>query len=263
MISVKITGMKFRVILLLIWAGWGLAASGRAQAAPLADLETAIMEQDYQKAQQLASDYLSHASDPAEINEARYYLGLSQLYQTQFTEAKASFQQILNGNPDERMRDKAALGVIDAFYMNGEYEDALREAQGLIQKSPNSALMSLIDLKIARANLRLTNWAEARQYLEKIIAEFPESFESHIARQLLEEQQYFAVQVGSFLDRQRAESLMAELQKGGEYTYIVETADRDGNIFYRVRVGQLSNLNEAEELKKKLSKVGYPTRIYP
>lgn len=234
-----------------------------AKVAILPDLETAILEKDYEKADQLASQFLADSPETPEAPEVRYYLGLSQLYQAQFAEARASFQKVLASRPNAALKGKATLGIIDSFFMDGDYEDALREAQNLEQQDPNAAFMGLIYLKIARANLRLTNWTEARQYLEKITSQFPDSFEAHIAKQLLEEQQYFAVQVGSFLDRQRAQGLMDQLQQEGEYTYIVETADRDGNVFYRVRVGQFSNLDQAEELKKKLSKVGYPTRIYP
>lgn len=256
--------MKIKMVAILcVQLLFGPTLVRETQAAILPDLETAILEKDYEKADQLASKFLADSPDSPEAPEARYYLGLSQLYQTQFAEARASFQKVLASRPNAALKGKATLGIIDAFLMGGDYEDALREAQNLERQDPNAAFMGLIYLKIARANLRLTNWAEARQYLEKITSQFPDSFEAHIAKQLLEEQQYFAVQVGSFLDRQRAEGLMNQLQQEGEYTYIVETADREGNVFYRVRVGQFSNLDQAEELKKKLSKVGYPTRIYP
>ncbi len=57
--------------------------------------------------------------------------------------------------------------------------------------------------------------------------------------------------------------MTSELQQKGEYAYIVETVDPQGRKFYRVRVGQLVLLDEAQKLKSKLSKAGYPTEIYP
>jgi hypothetical protein len=56
---------------------------------------------------------------------------------------------------------------------------------------------------------------------------------------------------------------LTELKSKKEYAYIVETMDRHKRKFYRVRVGQLILLDEAQKLKSRLSKLGYPTKIYP
>ena len=106
-------------------------------------------------------------------------------------------------------------------------------------------------------------WEDAHKYLNKIITEFPKSPEAPVAKQLLEEKQYFAVQVGSFLERAKALSLIQDLKGNGQYAYVVETTAADGQTYYRVRVGQMSSLNDAEDLKRRLDKLGYPTLIYP
>jgi cell division septation protein DedD len=123
--------------------------------------------------------------------------------------------------------------------------------------------LSLIYFKIAGADLKLMRWEDAGKYLNKIINEFPESPEAPVAKQLLEEKQYFAVQVGAFLDKSRALSLINDLKGSGQYVYVVETAAPGGQKYYRVRVGQMSSLESAEDLKKRLDKLGYPTLIYP
>ncbi len=99
--------------------------------------------------------------------------------------------------------------------------------------------------------------------LKKITKRFPESLEAHVAKQFLNEKQYFAVQVGAFIERNRAEKLITELQEKGEYAYIVETIDQQKRKFYRVRVGQIALMDEAQKLKLKLSEAGYPSEIYP
>ena len=103
----------------------------------------------------------------------------------------------------------------------------------------------------------------AKEYLQKIIKEYPDSFESRVARQLLDEKQYFTVQVGAFTEQARAERLVKELIQRKEYAYIVETKSPDGKNFFRVRVGQMTALKDAQALESKLSGLGYPTRIYP
>ena len=147
--------------------------------------------------------------------------------------------------------------------MEGFYTDALNTAKKLLKKSPYSSFLSLIYFKIAGADLKLMRWEEAHDFLNKIIKEFPQSPEAPIAKQLLEEKQYFAVQVGSFLDKSRAITLIDDLKGSGQYAYVVETTSPDGQAYYRVRVGQISSLNDAESLKKRLDKLGYSTLIYP
>ena len=61
----------------------------------------------------------------------------------------------------------------------------------------------------------------------------------------------------------RAITLMESLKGGGQYAYIVETTSAGGQKFYRVRVGQMSSLKDAEDLENRLAKLGYPTLIYP
>ncbi|NTV29311.1 MAG: SPOR domain-containing protein, partial [Candidatus Omnitrophica bacterium] len=60
-----------------------------------------------------------------------------------------------------------------------------------------------------------------------------------------------------------ARRLVEELGRRNEYAYMVETKGAGGKPMYRVRVGQLSTLNDARELEAKLSGLGYPTLIYP
>jgi hypothetical protein len=44
---------------------------------------------------------------------------------------------------------------------------------------------------------------------------------------------------------------------------MVETRSAEGRTFYRVRVGQMTSLKDAQELERRLADLGYPTLIYP
>jgi TolA-binding protein len=229
----------------------------------LNDIETAVLEQDYKKANQLAQDYITGHYSPTGIPQARYYLGLSYLYLENYRPARDAFSQIIHNRADPQWETKAYIGLVDSYILEDNYPEALKIAEQLLKMGPQPEFQSVVYLKLARIHLRLTNWQEARIYLEKIINNYPASLEYHIAKQLLEEKQFFSVQVGAFLDQSRAENLTGELQAKGDYAYIVETVDREENRFYRVRVGQLSTLTEAKNLKRKLANLGYPTRIFP
>ena len=231
--------------------------------ASLSDIEAAVMEKDYEQVRSLSQQFLKDNFGGKERISAEYYLGLSQLRLKQYTEARKAFQIVMQASVDPELYDKAALGMIESLYMPGFYKDALKEGEALLRKSPKSQSKSLIYLKIARANLKLMRWQKAKEYLQKIIAEFPQSFEAPIAQNLLEEKEYFTVQVGSFLDKDRAIRLMEELKNRDQYAYTVETSSPEGKVFYRVRVGQMTSLGDAQTLEGELTKLGYPTLIYP
>ena len=239
-----------------------VSASFHAYAA-LPDIEAAVMNKDYAQARELASKVIKDSKTSADRMEAQYYYGLAQLRLGQYEDARAAFQKVMDSHPSQDIYDKSALSLTEGFYMAGLYTDALKTADQLLKKSPYSSFLSLIYLKIAGADLKLMRWEDASISLNKIINEFPQSPESSIAKQLLEEKQYFAVQVGSFLDKGRALTLIDDLKGTGQYSYVIETTAPDGQKYYRVRVGQMSSLKDAEALKKRLDKLGYPTLIYP
>lgn len=222
------------------------------------------MKQDYEQARDVASEYLESAPDGSQKRQAAYWLGVSQVWLGEYPSAARLFRDLLGEDGlDKDLRDKVYIGLFDCYYGQGKYRKALRTIEEVLDVSSRSNYLSLIYLKAARVNLKLSHWKEAKQYLKRIIDRYPESFEYHTARQLLEEEQYFAVQVGAFVERERAMQVVDALQYQDHYAYIVETLDRDQRKFYRVRVGQLTVLKKAERLRKELSQLGYPTRIYP
>ncbi len=227
------------------------------------DIETAIMGKDFIKAKNLAESFIQESPLSPQLNQVRYYLGISQLGLSHYSEARDQFQSVMRVSVSEDLYEKAWLGVIDSLGMERNFEEDLRQLDEFLAKRPHSEFLSVIYLKIGRANLKLLRWEKAQAYLKKVVHDFPNSFEAHSARQLLEEKRYFAIQVGSFLDQARALALVQELKNKGEYVYLVETQDSQGRVFYRVRVGQLRNLIEANRMQDHLSNQGYPTHIYP
>lgn len=230
----------------------------------MVDIKAAFMKGDYPTTERIARQFVATPSENiTSMHEANYFLGMSLLRQQKLNLAVKHFKKLIKSEPNEDILDKAYVGLFDAYYQDSNYKKAAKTIRRLINISPRSHYSSLIYLKAARVNLKLSDWKQARYYLNEIIDRFPNSLEYHPAKQLLEERQYFAVQVGAFVDRSRAEQVTQALLQAGEYAYIVETVDRDQTKFYRVRVGQQTVLRKAERLASKLSKLGYPTRIYP
>jgi tetratricopeptide (TPR) repeat protein len=241
-----------------------IAASAPAIAAPtLADIQAAVIQEDFKKVNDAAQELIASRPSRADGLEAHYYLGLSQLRLQEYAKAQQIFKKLLDERPEGDLYDRASVGHFDALYLQGFYDKALKGIMALISRRGNSEMVSLFYLKAARANLKLARWAKAQEYLRKLVSDYSGTFEGDAARQLLEEKQYFTVQVGSFAEKIRAERLVAELTQRKEYAYMVETRGTAGKTYYRVRVGQLSALKDAKELETKLVGLGYPTLIYP
>lgn len=250
---------KYHIIILLTLS-FGLYGASNIH---LTDIETAIIQKDYAAGKKLAQQFIEHNPSSEELKEALYYLGLSELRLGNLSQAREVFSGLINDPLEDSLRDKVYLGIIDSFSLEGQYKQARDTAEKLRRLNPKSEYLSLIYLKLARTNLKLAQWNKAKSYLEKIIHDFPDSLEIRRATQLLEEKQYFSVQVGAFLEQIRAEQFISELKQKGEYAYIIETTDYEGRKFFRVRIGRLSLLHKAEDLKSRLAQLGYPTQIYP
>jgi outer membrane protein assembly factor BamD (BamD/ComL family) len=229
----------------------------------LTDIQSAFLQKDYTKTKELVESFVTQPVESKEKIEALYYAGLSDLWLGQYLQARKTIQRALDAKPDRPMQEKANLALIDTYYMEGDYRQALSRAEDLLTRTSRPESLSPIYLKLARSHLKLAHWKKGREYLQKIIDEFPNSPERYQVDQLLQESQFFAVQVGSFQDRDKAEASVEDLQKKGEYAYVVETASEDGKKFYRVRVGKFKLFGDAKKLEAKLHKLGYPTKIYP
>ncbi|MDP8266630.1 MAG: SPOR domain-containing protein [Candidatus Aceula meridiana] len=237
--------------------------AGTSYAQPLEAIREAILEGDYSQAKDLSEQSLAKKLSRQEEEEVFYFLALSELYLGDYNKARGTFQRIVDGTKNMDLYDKASVGVVSSYYLDGEYREALKRCDDLLKERVDSNYFSSIYLKIARINLKLSHWDPARRYLKKILKEFPDSLEAYSAKQLLEEKKFFAVQVGAFLYKKYAKELVGRLREKGQYGYIVETEDKDGQRFYRVRVGELTSLGAAESLKDRLATLGFPTIIYP
>ena len=65
------------------------------------------------------------------------------------------------------------------------------------------------------------------------------------------------IQMGSFGSRDNAQKLLADLQQINEKTLMISKAETDNGVFYRVRLGPLLDISEAESVQKRLQQKGY------
>jgi len=72
----------------------------------------------------------------------------------------------------------------------------------------------------------------------------------------------FAVQVGAFTDRERADALRRALEREGVVAGVGEAAVA-GEVYYRVRLGPFANRPAAEAAAGRLAAAGYPALVLP
>lgn len=72
----------------------------------------------------------------------------------------------------------------------------------------------------------------------------------------------WAVQLGSFSNKENAERLAAGLRKQG-YAAFLSQLESDGDALQRVRVGPQKDRSAAEAVAAKLSAAGHPGQVVP
>lgn len=146
---------------------------------------------------------------------------------------------------------------------SGHPERALEVYGKVLREGRMGHLTPQALFRLGRVQRELGLWEEARATLEQMARTAPDSAEAVQARGILgSDDFFFTVQVGSFVTRANAIRLAQELQRRG-YRVEVSEAMMGGKAFHRVRIGRFARRSEAETEARRLSKEGFPARIFP
>jgi tetratricopeptide (TPR) repeat protein len=258
-----------RFILLLMFCCVSLLMPPEAQALNLEKLKSHFLQGDYNLAISEGERLLANA--PAQeqgLDLLYYFLGLSYLRVENYLRASDIFEIILEEFPDTRLKDEARLSLGDSYFLRGDHARARAYYQEALNKNVNTKYKALIYSRLSLAGFKEGDTQVAKEYLDKIKSEFPQGLESVTkegACSLPDTKTgiYYSVQVGSFSKSANARNLTQKLIREGYSAYTEEALISGGARTYRVKVGKLSLLKEAEQLAKELTHKGYPTRICP
>ena len=221
-----------------------------------------FLKGDYSSCINECETILAHSRYTKDLDELYYILGLSYLKQGNLLRASDIFEIILREFKDSGFREEAILGLGDVYFLKSDYESAQNQYKQILNTNPDTKLKSLLFYKLAQTSMKRGNWQEAQGYLDNLNKDYPLSFEAKLAKNLSNQEFYFTVQVGAFSRFNNANNLCKRLIDKGYPAYIQELESKDAKS-YRVRVGKLNSRLEAKELEKRLSRDGYPTKIYP
>jgi TolA-binding protein len=118
---------------------------------------------------------------------ARYYAAAALAMLGKPAEAAARYQEVVDrAGTDDFYGRMAKLGIIEASHQGREYDKAISAAQALVNDTdediiPRDALL----MELGRVQAAAGKKAEAKQTLDKVIAEFPDSAYIEEAKKLL------------------------------------------------------------------------------
>jgi len=233
-----------------------------AYADNLHDIKVNFLKGDYNACIDEGEKVLVDAYHSKNADELYYLLATSYLKSGNLLRASDVFEILIKEFKGSKLRDDAFLGLGDVYLLEGDLANAEANYREVPRNNPSTKLISLVDLKLAQVLLKQGKWSEAKDYLNKLNNDFPQSLEQRLAKNFWTDDFYFTIQVGSFSTEKNASALSNKLIEKGYTAFIQESKSQDKTV-YRVRVGKLNTRQEAEELEKTLAAQGFPARIFP
>jgi tetratricopeptide (TPR) repeat protein len=196
-----------------------------------------------------------------EAAEAYYIRGLTRLKQSKIPAAEEDFIcaiQLGNRN-DIKANCQVCLGSIAFERENyvSAYKYYAAAAENLPQISPNDWVL----YRLSVSAQKIGQWDSGRQYLAKLIREYPEGEAARLARKRLH-YSCFTIQAGSFRQPAGARALMVQLQR--QFLPVRAEAQQVGSDVHQVvYVGRFRDFKSAREMLDKVRKTVPDALILP
>lgn len=190
----------------------------------------------------LSGDYRSAISEGEKLiardeysSELHYFLGVSYLKEGGYQRSADNFKTVINNFKDSRFKEESRIGLADSYLLREDFSNAGRLYKELINENPKTKFKEQILSRLSDIDSKKINNLQCDL-----------------------EGSYYSVQVGSFSNINNARNFVQKLINNGYFAYMEKS-----QAAYRVKVGKLKSRSQADELSRKLSKQGYPTKICP
>jgi tol-pal system protein YbgF len=124
------------------------------------------------------------ASDVIDENQL-YTEGRQRFENGNYSQARKKFQQLIQQFPNAQFADNAQFWIGESYYKERNYEQAILEYQAVIEKYPNGNKVRASLLKQGFAFNNMGDTANSRLILQDLIDKYPNSSEAIIAGQKL------------------------------------------------------------------------------
>jgi len=239
-------------------------------------MKAAYLDCEYKAAISEGEKILLTSVNRGGFEELYYYLGLSYLKDSNYVRAADMFGRVIAEFKDSKFAGQAKLALGDTYFMQGEFEKAEALYDELMGPQ-DTKLKPAALYRLSRVAMKKGDSAKSNQYLEKLKNDYPFCLEAKLDKEVsavtnkaapesapldIPSGTIYSVQVGFFSSKENALNFTDELTQKNFPAY----AEKDivgGKESYRVKVGKLKTRQEAQDLEKKLSQAGYPTKVCP
>jgi outer membrane protein assembly factor BamD (BamD/ComL family) len=225
-----------------------------AYGATLNDAQKDYLNGDYEEA-------LIKAKKLAENDEVLYFLGLTYIKIGNYPQAREYLGKLTKSYSRSKFYEQGLVKFADTYFLEGDFERSRALYEEMEKKYPSSDYLPLIYFRLAQIAAKEGKWADSEKYTAFLKDNYPNSPEMSLVATLEEAGDFFTIQVGAFAEKKNALELQEELKKNYS-VYIIEEKN-GGYTLYKVRVGKFKDRQEAEEIRYRLARQGYPARIYP
>ncbi|MBU2103015.1 MAG: SPOR domain-containing protein [Candidatus Omnitrophota bacterium] len=227
-----------------------------------ADVRAGALEEAYKN--YITGDYeeaLLKARAARQNDEALYFLGLVYIKMENYPQAREYLTKLTQHYSSSRFFEQGLLRLADTYYLEGDAARARLMYEDIEKKRVDFTYMPTVYLRLSQIAAQEGRWDDNKKYAAIIRDKYPVSPEAQRAMALENNDNFFSVQVGAFSQKKNALELAGELEK--TYTVTVIEDKNAALTLYKVRVGKFSDRQKAEQMRFKLTRQGYPARIYP
>ncbi len=257
MLRKSVLRIALSCIFMSVWLTAAFARDAMGEAKAL------FLQGKYWQAIHECTDVINKNPDNKDLlSEANYFAGASYVNFFDFLTAKKCFRAVVDKYKGSEYYEDAYLGLGDVEFLQENLEAAKKVYNEFLASGPSRKRLATLYFRLAELNFKEGDREEYNKYLHKLEVEFPESFEARDAKRLLEEDDFYTVQVGAFVNYKNAQKCMDELKARG-YDVYSALCMLSGKKLCRIRVGKLQSYRDAQELKKRLEIDGYFAKIFP
>jgi tetratricopeptide (TPR) repeat protein len=143
---------------------------GQAATGPVFETAEAKYRAALESFQQVADEFSGYDAG----RKARYYIGLCHAALAEYEEAISVLSELRSGDRDLGYY-LATKSLAQVQAASGDYVGAASTLRTLVEDSANPLPMDFLLFDLAKAEERAGNTAQARQYYERVLEEFPQS----------------------------------------------------------------------------------------
>ena len=194
--------------------------------------------------------------DHPRIGEVYHYLGRLSVNPDS---AVYYYYNVINNYPQSRYADVSYLEIAKINVARKNFRTAIANLEALVKRYPETEYRDEIMFWQGVSYISVDETEEGEALLNELQRSFPKSVWSERAANITLtkdiEQEYYAIQLGSYRNKVNAEKYAASLREKGLDVRVVQALVK-GQTYYRVWAGQFLTLEQAKEYMLKLDSLG-------